>query len=574
MKRPVQCLRAVSLFLLGAGIVLGVPSAYGERLPVFKLKEPKVDKAKSRELFSRGLGGSPTEKEGPNVIAYSAGRKVMEVDKRSGLIFMGDMEKLWNPQARANVPDEARSRELADKFLKDNRLMPAAAEKGLRVAFSHYSETGHGTDSPGAINKQILDRQVNYKSEIVIKDPKSGEERAVPVFGGGGKMKVAIGDQGRVVGFAGGVREVERVESEEEILSQEGAEAAFKKQFGNTPLRNVQSRLAYYSAPAFEEQSVLAPVWVVSGELEVGRERVPTREVIVPATKHGPTLDPGPPPRARAPQEPAPKSNPDEGEKSGWLNFPAMLRELLTPTAAYAQSPYECGTSWIGPSQGLSGSPGNKQGFVDQCKAAGWSVIFDWGESNAFESDWRANDDLWVDNADLVFYTGHASQNGWVLSAPADTFLHYTEANATTIDLYGNTDLEWVIIAACGPHQSTHFTTNTTNAFDRWRNIFDGLHVFLGYGAVTYDNTSEGRRFMELSRAGWNVIDAWFRTAWEIQPSTNGYAPPNGNTIWVTAMYAHNGNHCARNDHLWGMGSGCADVVGSTQQRHLLWSGT
>jgi len=571
MDRRVRWFRAAGVVFLGAGLTLGASSAYAEKLPVFKLKAPKVDKVKARDLFSRGLGATPTEQEGPNVVSYKSGRKVLEVDKRSGLAFMGDMEKLWNPKARANVPDQAKAKELSDKFLNDNRLLPDQAEQKMRVVFSHHSETGMGTDAPGQVNRQILDRQVNYRTEITIKDA-AGGERAIPVYGGGGKLKVAIGDQGRVVGFSGGFREIDRVEAEEEILPKAGAEAEFKKQLGNTQVKNVQSRLAYFAAPAFEEQSVLAPVWVVSGELQVGRDTVPSREVVIPATKYGPKLEPGPPAKARGQQEPPPAANPDEGKQSSWFDFRQLLDLLATPL--YAQSGFECGTEWIGPSQGLGGSPGNKQGFIDQCIAAGWSVIFDWGEASAWESDWRANDDAYVDNADLVFYTGHASQSGWVLNPPADTFLHHTEVNVATIDQWGDTDVEWIVIAACGPHQSTHFTTNTTNAFDRWRGVFDGLHVMLGYGAVTYDNTSEGRRFMELSRAGWNVVDAWFRTAWEIQPSSNGYGPPNGPTIFATAMYAHNGDHCARYEHLWGMGTTCADVVGATQQRYLLWSGT
>ncbi len=112
------------------------------------------------------------------------------------------------------------------------------------------------------------------------------------------------------------------------------------------------------------------------------------------------------------------------------------------------------------------------------------------------------------------------------------------------------------------------------NAFDRWRGIFDGLHIFLGYGAVTYDNTTEGARVTELMRQGWTVIDAWFRTAWEIQPSTNNSNAPDGPTIWVTAMYAHMGSNDTRNDHIWGTGTTVADPVGSGQKRKLLWSGT
>jgi hypothetical protein len=183
-----------------------------------------------------------------------------------------------------------------------------------------------------------------------------------------------------------------------------------------------------------------------------------------------------------------------------------------------------------------------------------------------------------VDAADFVFYTGHANSDGWVLNMPNDTSLDWTEvgpAPGSPNDLYGQNDLEWFIVAACGPHQSNHFTTGVGSAFDRWRGTFDGLHIFMGYGAITNDNTSEGSRVTELGRAGWTLIDAWFRTAWEIQPTTNGEAAPNGPNVFATAMYAHMGDHATRNDHMHGAGSVVyPDPVGPAQQRNLLWSGT
>jgi hypothetical protein len=131
-----------------------------------------------------------------------------------------------------------------------------------------------------------------------------------------------------------------------------------------------------------------------------------------------------------------------------------------------------------------------------------------------------------------------------------------------------------MIIAACGPHQSSHFVGSVGNAFDRWRGALDGMHVFMGYGAVTYDNTTEGSRVVQLSRAGWTVIDAWFRTAWEIQPSTNGYGAPNGPNILVTAMYAEKPGINTRNDRIWGTGTTVPDAREPGQVRWLLWSGT
>ncbi len=565
----------LGVLVLGLVAVLAAPPALAEKLPVFKLKTPKDEKVKARDLFVKTLGGAPTVEEQETQVTHKAGKKVVEVDKRSGHIFLGDMEKMWNPKAKANVPDEVKSKEVAEKFLKENKLLPET-DKNVRVSFSHNSESAASEDAPGQVKKELMDRQVNYKSEIVVRGP-GGEEKLIPVAGGGGKHKVSVGDRGEVIGYKGGWRETERVEAEEEALGKAGAEAEFKKKFGNTPVKNVRSELVYWAAPSFEEQSTLAPVWLVEGEIEVGKETIPARGHIVPATKHGPFIKEGPPAGKRGQQDPPPKGHNDKDEegqgKKSWLDIPGQIGEALFPSAIAQDAALECGTEWIGPSQGLGGSPGNKQGFVDHCRAAGWIVNFDYGEGWAWESDWRAYDDYYIDGADLVFYTGHASQDGWVLNAPADTFMHWTEVGGA-LDLYGANDAEWIAIAACGPHQSTHFTTNTSNAFDRWRNIFDGLHIFLGYGAVTYDNTSEGRRFMELTRAGWNVVDAWFRMAWEIQPSWNGWGAPNGPWIYATAMYAHNGDHCARYEQLHGMGYTCWDVVGATQQRHMLWSGT
>ena len=123
-----------------------------------------------------------------------------------------------------------------------------------------------------------------------------------------------------------------------------------------------------------------------------------------------------------------------------------------------AVNPFEAGTSWIGQSGGLPGSQSNAQGFVDGLAADGWLVNFNWGDANAWESDWRRNDDTWVDAADFVFYTGHANMNGWTLSSPDDGSLSFTEVGAGPAapgDLWGQNDLEWIIIAACGPLQDS-----------------------------------------------------------------------------------------------------------------------
>lgn len=549
-----------------------------EVLPVYLLAQPGVETDRAAEiLHNLHDGPMPQEvrsEDRPDAVVRRAGSKEVEIYKASGGVWVRDRNELWNPTRRPDLPSQDQARELADRFLAENELPPARDER-IDFGFAGYSETAVAEDGPegaGGDDKTVLDVQVDYDTKVVVKRP-DGETLSLPVVGGGGNFKVAIGDQGSIIGFTGVWRPIAQVESEEEILTKEEALEQFREMAGEARLVDSDAYLAYYSAPAFEEQTHLAPVWVVGGELEVGEERVPMRRTIIAATKYGPR-PPDLPARIRTPDDKALPADPDERDTPEQVSWLRGLGEtlLLVPPVAWAQ--LEAGTSWIGPSQGLTGSPANASGFVEGLVAAGWRKNFNWGEAAAFEADWRRDDDDWVDGADAVFYTGHANSAGWVLNNPEDTFLRFSEVQGGGGDLYGNTDIEWIVIAACGPHQSSHFTGNVGNAFDRWRGIFDGLHVFLGYGAVTFDNFSEGRRVVQLARGGWPIIDAWFRTAWEIQPLFNGELPPDGPVVFVTAMYAHMGDHATRNDHLWGMGPTVADPVGAGQRRTLIWSGT
>jgi hypothetical protein len=109
---------------------------------------------------------------------------------------------------------------------------------------------------------------------------------------------------------------------------------------------------------------------------------------------------------------------------------------------------------------------------------------------------------------------------------------------------------------------------------DRWGGAFDGLHQMLGYGGITYDNQEEGETVIEYARDGETVINAWFRTAKEIQPSTNGASPPNGPDIWVGAMYVYrSGETSPAGDHIWKHGSVAPDPS-SPNVRACMWTTT
>lgn len=541
------------------------------RLPVFELAAPNANPDHLLSIASVVGPNAKLERDTgkrDQALAFRSGDIVADVDQRSGGVFVADLSKLWNPEVKAEVPNTDQARQIADRFMDQLKLLPASTEQ-IRFAFLSSSETGAGQDLPGSLDRRILNRQLSYGPQIQVRN-EQGQAFSLPVVGGGGQLQVSVGDGGQVVGYSGVWRQVTRVVELAPVIPRARILEAFNAQAGQAKYSDLRASLAYYSAPAFESQKVLAPVWVVTGTVTVGEDSYPLRQQIIAATQYGPIA----PRLERVQPRPGnlPTPNPERRDETAQRGALDKLFNLVLPKA-HANA-YECGTSWVGASQGLPRAADNRRGFLDRCRSGGWTVNFDWGDNNAFESDWRRNDDSWVDAADLVFYTGHASPSNWNVVNPDDTRMSDTEVGGAS-DLYGQNDLEWLIIAACGPHQSNHFVGGVGNAFDRWRSIFDGLHSFLGYGAVTFDTSDEGRRFMELAQSGWGVVDAWFRTAQEIQPATNGWAAPNGTNIFVTAMYAHSGDHCARNERLWGYGASCSDVPpGASQQRYLMWSGT
>jgi len=561
------------LLIIGLAVGLFSPhDSFAQKLPVFKLAEPKIQKEQPIRILSNLYKGNPpamNARDKADALVQIAGKKEVELFKESGGIFMRDVELLWNPQVKPQLPSKDQARGIADKFLADNKLLPSSGPH-YRVSFDGFSETALAEEVKGKVETRALDVQANYKVDVSVRGA-DGTTRSFPVVGGGGRFKVAIGDRGSVVGYYGVWRSISEIASTEEVLPREKAIEQFKKTAGEFKLSKTDAFLAYYSAPGYENQSYLAPVWVVKAEANIDGKIIPLRNTIIAATKYGPEQKKIIPPTARAKDAKPNQPSLDQDEKGGQ----SMFDRIIPP--AYAHPAYEAGASWLYTESGLPGCKAVGNGFVNNLRAAGWQINFNWGGYGAFESDWNRNDDFWVDAADFVLYCGHANMNGWVLHKPDDTSLNYTEVGSipgSPNDLYGQNDAEWIIIAACGPLQDSHFVNGGGNAFDRWRGIFDGLHILLGYGAVTYDNELEGSRVTELCLAGWPIIDAWFRTAWEIQPSTNGYPAPNGPNIYVVAMYAHMGDYATRNDHIWGKGYVAPDPIGSGQRRVLMWQRT
>jgi len=531
-----------------------------DRLPIYRLDRPDVRAESLVDLAGRlfGIQQGYSLAESPGRITMRHRDQVVEQHLDGGGVWAADESRWFNPVLRPDLPDDEQAVALV-RDLADARGLLPELRGDFRFGDPHVAGTHLAVLEQGRRSDHRLDVQV-------VLPITAGD---LPVVGGGGDVTFALGGGGELIGYTGAWR-TPVAAFDVAVVPQDESEETFRGLFRSAKgleLESVDSYLAYYAAPGFAVQEFLYPVYVHLSRARIGGTRIPVRAIMLPATTFGPALEVPPlaPPRP-ANARPGTRPAPERGAKrrrSYATVAPAAEPHLMT----LATKPWEAGTSWIGMSGGLAGSQANAQGFVDEWAADGWHIDFNWGDGAAWESDWRRNDDQWVDNADFVFYTGHANGNGWVLSNPDDGFLSAAEVGAAPAapgDLWGSSDLEWVVVAACGPLQDDIISTGGGDVLTRWDGAFDGLHQLLGYGAITFDNTEEGRRIASYCRSGMTVKDAWFRAAKEIQPSTNGANAPDGPTVWVGTMWVGRSGLDPIGDHAWSHGSVSADPTSPT----------
>jgi hypothetical protein len=561
------------------------------KLPVFEVASTIAPAERIRDLGRRFFPRQDQEivERGTRVELRSKVGNI-EVDVGKGGVWASDASRLWRfdpssgkkPKLIAGTDAEKLSLEL----LKSHAVLPdIVAPFRLKPARTTGAITAY-SPKKGA-PRQIIQEDTTTLADIEVNVSDYGlEKKALPLVGGGGRFSVVLGEGGRPLAARGVWRPAVGKPVLHELIAQAKADELYRALTAGVPVAKFSSELAYYSAPAFSEQNLLYPVYVYSGVADYQGMRVPLRKVLVPATEIGPIAQQVPPQTQRKknaeplicplpadfqplPGKPLPpgiavnrRLMQSKGLKfneffvEGPAGTPLIINPNLTPIQikelAKLLCYYSAGTSWIGLSGGLGGSQKNAQGFVDELAAIGWKVRFNWGDANAWESDWRRNDDTWVDAVDFVFYTGHASSDGWLLAVPDDTFLHFNET-AGSRDLWGANNLEWAVIAACGPLQD-EVVGSGGDVLDRWRDAFDGLHILMGYAQDTIDNEEEGKRLVQYAKSGSTIIQSWFRTGQEIQ----------GGGIWVGAYYIGGASGSTGDDHLWGVGSVGPDISSPT----------
>lgn len=572
-------------------------------LPVFSVHAGRETDVDVDRLTRDVLGGRDLTAETRGPATTIRGPEVhLDVDRGRGGVWAGDLSRLWDPSP-TKIPGVGAVAEIATEAMERVHLIPELGRQ-FRLTKGEVRQATTVTERAGKRSARKGESTFGRDVVVDVSDRDDIVGDSIPMFGGGGRFRATVGEGGQVVGAHGVWRDADAVD-ERPLLTQAQALQRAGISTRRKGVKITGSTLGYYSAPAFSGQELMFPVYAVTADVLDGDRWVPSRVRLIPATDVGEIGVPEheTPPRAEpkdftdlkhlvVPGQVLPStltvstavlerngvraSDLLTRGPSGNVFVKPQLDLSLYPLIWEALRPRSFGASWIGEMGGLGGSQANAQGFVDEMTAEGWSRRFNWGNEAAWKSDWLSNDDSYVDDVDIVFYTGHASPDGWMLaSGGSSDWLHSSDVGpwqGSPSDHWGQENLEWAIVAACGPLEDDAINGGGS-VFSRWSGAFDGLHMLLGYAAVTYDNTEEGRRFASYARSGMTLKQAWFRTAQEIQPATNGYGDPYGPDVYAGAMYLGSASGSTGGDHLWGHGSVGPDIRGtSSTYRACHWS--
>jgi hypothetical protein len=506
--------------------------------------------------------------------------------------------------AQLDVLDQQQAVELAEAALADAELDPLNGTRNITrtpvASHSMFDAAIPGMD----VMRVPIDTQVDYELRLGRKQ--------IPLIGPGANVKIAFDgeEHATTVQYSlWSMRQGQNVVIVPPRTAVKQALVAYRNQCSTPPLGRLKldTQLAYYAPPLDAPARRIMPVYRIGGTALTGDQSVQLRELLLPAVQVGApkaslqmvakgrtvqaraVVRGGTPPytyrweSCTSVLDPQPSGAEIEYAAGG--REAARLETLLVhvtdangmttsarksvqlarafrrtrPFRLASLGRLDVGASTVGTSQGLPGCLPDTAGFVNRMAFSGVPAQFHWTNSNAWESDFKdpafagGQDSSYADDVDAVFYCGHANGDGFTFPTNhTDTFLGFGDAR------WGNRDLEWLGIAACGPLQDS---SSGLFWWQRWGPAFRGLHLLAGYETTSFDVTGEGFEFAHNMLGGFwwggamTVRQAWVSMAISQQPSSVRWAVmgafgPGGVSNW--------------NDYFWGMGPTGPDIVSPT----------
>ncbi|MBG83120.1 MAG: hypothetical protein CMJ40_01075 [Phycisphaerae bacterium] len=196
-----------------------------------------------------------------------------------------------------------------------------------------------------------------------------------------------------------------------------------------------------------------------------------------------------------------------------------------------------------------------------------WS-IYGYGNCLAWEEDFKRTEyggtnNSYVDEHDLVFFSGHGSTTSsgeyYSDSTRCITFSNSTHDDSRmsagdAYDSWGDDDMEWLGLSAC----------QTMKQDGRWAAAMNGVHLVMGWQTNMYDVDDFGKIFAKRMvdsgafDSAYPVMESWFYAA----EKTHGHVDRTAEVIGETTAMG--------SDYLWGEGSVNSDPTDDTT--YTRWS--
>lgn len=187
------------------------------------------------------------------------------------------------------------------------------------------------------------------------------------------------------------------------------------------------------------------------------------------------------------------------------------------------------GVEWINnfsagcPNPTLHNCANVAEGFLEAMTSHGHTGVFDWGDGNAWETDFRATSfggdaDNWSDDVHFCYFASHGGNWADAANHPNSYHIcfssqHYACLSDSTQWQLGHHLLRWLVLDSCQMVLGTDAAS-----IGQWFGPMQGIHVIFGYVGDCNDDGGRGASFGNDAANGHPLADAWLGDAsswWE-----------------------------------------------------------
>jgi hypothetical protein len=198
------------------------------------------------------------------------------------------------------------------------------------------------------------------------------------------------------------------------------------------------------------------------------------------------------------------------------------------------------GVEWVGTfhndackQSDLSYVDDQAEGFFNTMGGHGHVKVFDWGNDNAWETDFRhpdfGGDSLnWTDNVHFCFVADHGGNNNNMFSIAFSKSHNNCQSVATQWRL-GRKMLKWMVHSSC----DAVLNTDASHIVAVWGGPMQGIHIVCGYIGTSADSwwTDDlGEDFADDICDGDAIAESWVSRAYSFWTGDDSIAIAAGET--------------------------------------------